>query len=288
MLTTIKDESVDTSKADMKIKKSSGEVVWKNENPALQIINSVDVVIPSDLQEVMLQIQYDLPDSSVEFALYLKGKVVDGILMLENKWMLPEQEVTAATIDFKEEAPAGFNGVIHRHPSGCTKFSGTDDEYINVNHEFSLLFVNRIIHSGIININSPVGRIQLPLDINIINTKKFDLDLEKVSKKVYQQKAVVHAGHYNYNSHGQVKHQTGMVGNREDFLGMNIPIVDPADMLRERLEQAMESMEDGSACLQDYVLLMDHDIISQEEAVNSAGIQHGADDDDDTEILTLL
>ncbi len=66
------------------------------------------------------------------------------------------------SIDFDEDEPS-FNGVIHRHPTGCNTFSGTDDQYINSNFEFSILYEGGKFVTGIVNTNIAGARIQLPL-----------------------------------------------------------------------------------------------------------------------------
>lgn len=104
---------------------------------------------------------------TTEFGCYIKGNFVDNELYVDNKDIyIPKQTVESATVDFGEPLPNGYNGVVHRHPTGCSSFSGTDDTYINSNCEFSLLFENHSIKQAIINIKTQHGfRIQVPMTV---------------------------------------------------------------------------------------------------------------------------
>ena len=106
---------------------------------------------------------------SLEFGIFLKGSFSNGILNVNGDChYIPKQKVSAGSVDFEEDPPSpDFNGVIHRHPTGCKSFSGVDDKYINRNFDFSLLYEGNEIIKGIINIKCENFRVQLPLDIEI-------------------------------------------------------------------------------------------------------------------------
>jgi hypothetical protein len=154
-------------------------------------IRGINCYIPRNLLKVMRQIEKEMSKtdrSGVEFGLYLKGEMVDGYFQVKEEYMLPEQTVSSASIDFTDNDDGGstFNGVIHRHPSGCKSFSATDDKHINANYMFSLLYVNQDIPKGIINIPTELGRIQIDMTI-VIEEDPVDishLNLGNIKKNV--------------------------------------------------------------------------------------------------------
>jgi hypothetical protein len=78
--------------------------------------------------------------------------------LLGEEYYIPEQVVTASTVEYKETPPAGYDCVVHKHPTGCLDFSFTDREFINANFVLSLLYVDsrfvraslRVLHQGIV------------------------------------------------------------------------------------------------------------------------------------------
>ena len=136
----------------------------------------------------MICIKYAVTQKLVgdtEFGCFIKGKFVNNELYIDNDDIyIPEQEVTATSVDFKETPPEGYNGVIHKHPTGCSSFSGTDDTYINSNCEFSLLFENNTIKQAIINLMTVNGfRVQIPMTIVIDRCVSIkDIDVSGVNK----------------------------------------------------------------------------------------------------------
>ncbi|MEB3846457.1 MAG: hypothetical protein GSR74_00595 [Desulfurococcales archaeon] len=54
--------------------------------------------------------------------------------------VVPRQKASAAEVEVLEPPPSARDyAVIHTHPPGVKRFSGTDREYININHPVSLL-----------------------------------------------------------------------------------------------------------------------------------------------------
>lgn len=124
--------------------------------------------------------------AGLEFGAHLKGTFTsDGYLLVGEDIWIGKQKVSGASIDFEEDPPdATFNGVIHRHPTGCNNFSGTDDTFINQNHMFSLLYVNNVILLGVTNIDIVNGpKIQVPLKVEIIYPI-FRLDIDNIISKI--------------------------------------------------------------------------------------------------------
>lgn len=73
-----------------------------------------------------------------EYSIVLNAEKVEGGYLLSEEYRIPKQEVSTASIAYKEDCPEMC--VIHRHPDGCNNFSGTDQEYINQNFALSLLY----------------------------------------------------------------------------------------------------------------------------------------------------
>lgn len=135
-------------------------------------VTSIKCIIPDKIVIFMRTIEKLMSShgmEKMEFGAFLKGTFSNGILNVDgNSHYIPKQKVSFASVDFEEDPPTSdFNGVIHRHPTGCKSFSGVDDVHINRNFEFSLLYEGNNIVKGIINIKCDNIRIQLPLDIEI-------------------------------------------------------------------------------------------------------------------------
>ena len=150
--------------------------------------------VPYHILFMMRSIEAKMNPSPLEFGAFLKADFINGELHITEDFIVVKQLVTSVTIDFEEDPPEGFNGVIHRHPSGCTKFSGTDDTSINENYDFSLLYVNGSITYGIINlkVNDDI-RLQVELKIKIIYPIDNSIDslMDKIIKKQPKQKSVI-------------------------------------------------------------------------------------------------
>jgi len=80
-----------------------------------------------------------------EFCVCLAGKFDNSTgeidIDLSKGFFVPKQEVTSVHIKILEQIPLKYNVVIHRHPKGCTSFSGTDEKYLNDEFLASLLFI---------------------------------------------------------------------------------------------------------------------------------------------------
>jgi hypothetical protein len=201
------------------IKKSHGDAVWHNS--ASQVIDVVTAVIPYKILCAMCTLESMIERSSDEYGLFLKGKYERGILYVEEDYYIPEQEVSAASIDFKEEPPEGFNGVIHRHPARMRNFSKVDDDSINQNFEFSLLFTDKDIVNGVVNLEvaDGYGKVQLPCDIEIQYPFE-EIDQGIVDDKIYP-RVVVSKSYPKYNSYNPNKPTTSKaLDSREDKRGI--------------------------------------------------------------------
>jgi hypothetical protein len=133
--------------------------------------------VPESILILLRSIEKNMT-KSLEFGIFVHGDLNHSMdLILTEKFYVPKQTVTPVSIDFKEEVDKKiFNGVIHRHPSMCNNFSGTDDDHINSNFDFSLLYVNNNITRGVLNLELKDHlRIQIPLEIKILYPVSYDV-----------------------------------------------------------------------------------------------------------------
>jgi len=179
--------SIPDNKTDIKI---GNDGVWTISS--LKAIKPPLVVyIPYNILYMMRCIESKMSPSALEFGAFLKGSFNNGELRLTEDFIVVKQSVSSASIDFLEDPPSGFNGVIHRHPNSCTRFSGVDDGSINENYDFSLLYVNGNITYGIINIAVPGGvKLQVELKVVIVYPISEEVDqwLNKITPKVFNNK----------------------------------------------------------------------------------------------------
>lgn len=89
-----------------------------------------------------LRVFRELP-SSTEWLMYI-GELYEEpttnayVIPLTDDVIIPEQEVTSASVDVKDSRDAPV--VIHKHPEGLRSFSGIDREYVNQNHTVSIIW----------------------------------------------------------------------------------------------------------------------------------------------------
>ncbi len=89
-----------------------------------------------------------------EYSLYFNTEKINENTYRICEIIIPEQEVTSVSVDYKEGNHAF--GVIHKHPAGLQSFSGIDNDYINSNHDMSVLVTDTSI-TGTARIKTPCG-----------------------------------------------------------------------------------------------------------------------------------
>lgn len=136
---------------------------WTNES--VRIVKSVDCYVPKSITNVMKALNKKF--QRLEYSIFCKVDYNSNEHQFEvdEKYYIPKQKVSYASVNYLEDAPEGYNLVIHKHPSGCRSFSGTDDSYINQNFDYSLLWEGGRFVTGQARINTEFGRICLSLDI---------------------------------------------------------------------------------------------------------------------------
>jgi len=204
--------------------------VWVNEKET-PIDTPIICLIPQKIVIIMRSIERLITQSgmgTLEFGIYVTGNLSeDGQLTVGEEFFLPSQKVGGASIDFNEEPPAPkFNGVIHRHPTGCKSFSGTDGKYINSNFEFSLLYESNDIIKGILNIKIKGFRLQVDLDPRVAYPI-IDLSSEQITTKIKKMESPVSENSRWPNGKSDVRHllRSGM----DSQLGFDLDVEDDDD-----------------------------------------------------------
>ena len=95
-------------------KKVGGQIEWRNKE--VEIVESVDTYISEDMYNLMTALERKF--KGLEFSIFGKMNYnpEDKTLRLEDNYFVPEQVVSAASVDYREDAPEAFNCVIHKHP----------------------------------------------------------------------------------------------------------------------------------------------------------------------------
>jgi hypothetical protein len=137
----------------------------------------IKIYLPARLAEYLKMLSEALAEN--EFLLFLAGNWQEGEIWVFN-WYFPYQKGSSVTVEAQEEPPAGFSGVLHKHPPGCRSFSATDAKYLNPNYEFSLLYIppaefpQSLVHIFI----KEEWRLRLEGEVKIVNPQ------EEVSKNL--------------------------------------------------------------------------------------------------------
>ena len=145
------------------------------------VILKPTIILGQGVQDVVVSVQREF--SKYEFSILFKGNWHDaGIFLVTNEYIVPEQEVEQASVDYLESiarlrTEQGYNVVAHSHPfSSNTNFSLDDEETINSHFPCSLLSnaQGRIIRGNLLVTISeyPNGKLSIPvkpenIDINV-------------------------------------------------------------------------------------------------------------------------
>lgn len=121
----------------------------------------------------------------VEFLVYGNARKIDNLDYLIDDIVIPEQVVGAASVD-NIKIEGNYNTVIHKHPGNVIGFSSIDEEYVNANHDFSIIIGNDTKLSsikGIASIQIDCGRyMKAKLDIDVVIPGSKDEEFIKSAK----------------------------------------------------------------------------------------------------------
>ena len=178
---------------------------WEDEN--VKTVSKIACVVPLKICKVMNTLTQRIKGN--EFSIFCKSRYdeINRIIIVEDEYYIPYQEVSGASVDYKEDAPEGFNTVAHKHPGSMKSFSGTDDTYINQNFDYSLLWCKNEFVNGKIRIKTQYGLISLPLDV-MMEEEEFEIE-QRLLNKIKEKNEVILK---NYMG-GNIVYPPGMVNN---------------------------------------------------------------------------
>ena len=160
---------------------NNGEWINQSNKPKKTIKCYVSATIVERVRDIQHSVDRKF-GSSNEFGGFVKWHWDEDGDIIVDDFMIPQQVVGGATVDFRSPPTPGYTGVFHKHPDGCCGFSGVDDTYINSNNDLSILFVNGTFRTGIVNIDIPDSnaRFQTTVTIVIGNKNRNEVDVSMV------------------------------------------------------------------------------------------------------------
>jgi len=149
------------------------------------VLKQYPVKIPLLIYEVCSYLAKQ--DTSHEFAIIVKSKNTDKGYVLTEEFLVPEQTVTGASVDFDnvkllEYRKQGYNTVIHFHPMSLKTFSETDDRYINTHFDVSVLFCDNQFTDAVVNLEVNGMRIQIKGAVEL-DIPDFGIQLNNIKKQ---------------------------------------------------------------------------------------------------------
>ena len=131
---------------------------------AILKVEDLVVKIPLGILAVCNTIQEKV--GSNEFSIFTKGRYAGNGYIIANEYIIPEQEVSGAAVDYCNEDDGvlrsqGWNVVIHSHPFNMHTFSSSDEETINSHFEASLLYSQGKFVNAVLNIALQNAKLQL-------------------------------------------------------------------------------------------------------------------------------
>jgi len=137
---------------------------------------------------------------NIEWLAYLLGP--KGTRDVEDIFV-PDQSISTARVDdieCEEFNDLSIIGVIHSHHTMGHSFSGTDHEYINGNHDISIVMSNTGL-SGQFRYKTPCGAYKI-IDVNVRLKVDIEFDDEKFIEAIKPKLSERTFGPYNYNGYG--------------------------------------------------------------------------------------
>jgi len=148
--------------------------------------------------------------SAIEWLAYLLGK--KGTREVEDIF-IPDQSISTARVDdieCEEYNNLSVIGVIHSHHSMGHSFSGTDHDYINGNHDISIV----VSHSGLagqFRFKTPCGAYKI-IEVNVRLKVNLEFDDEKFIEAVKPK--LIKKTYTSYTSYGGYNGYGGQYGGR--------------------------------------------------------------------------
>jgi len=164
---------------------SWGDNVFDSE---LKIVSPI-VIVPQKINSIVRYIQSKVKNN--EFSLLLKGGWTENGFTLAKEYYIPKQEVSAASVDYKEDLSllaAEWNTIYHSHPfsHGTPSFSVADRESINCHFICSLLGTKEGIKVANLSFFTGVCMVQVSAEVVIVDDDIEPVDISKISEKRYE------------------------------------------------------------------------------------------------------
>jgi len=192
--------------ADGSIKKTkvkSSKVITKKDhwtNESVRIVKSIPCYVPKYISNIMKALDKKFKNSEFSIFGIIDYNKNESQFELDGVYYIPKQKVSGASVDYLEDAPEGYNLVIHKHPKGCRHFSGTDDSYINQNFDYSILWEGGKFVDGQVRLKTEYGMLSLSLDIKE-EEEELPIVPEDQLKKI-EENTVVVVGRKHYSQYG--------------------------------------------------------------------------------------
>ena len=179
-----------TSKSELEVHKK--DECWEVE----ETIFHDNCPFKSDIKVIFKELDYEkilalnskYPDT--EFSVYFNVVKEEEGKFLVTEIIIPKQEVSVASVEFTEHIRS--DGVLHKHPNGICNFSGTDEKYINANHDISLLFVNGAFQTGTARIVTPC-KCKMKVGVEVLVRKPANSEIDAFIKQA-EEKIVTNKG----------------------------------------------------------------------------------------------
>ena len=167
--------------------------------------------------------------TNIEWLAYMIGEKTNNHFIIKDL-LIPKQEISSGSVDNIEfTVPEGtpLIGVIHSHHHMGAGFSGTDENWINQNHDLSIV----VSHSAMkakVRWKTPCGGLHL-MEADIVFDYGLDWDKESFKKEVEENIKERSFGMFNYQSGSW----------RKDWDTDNLPLV-----LRGQNNKTDQTLED--------------------------------------------
>lgn len=164
--------------------KSAETDVWDS---GLAVLTEVRVLVHPYLKEVCDSIQASFP--GLEFSILAKGKWTPQGFYVGKEFVIPQQEVAGASVDYKEPLASfvtqGYNVVLHSHPFKSDWFSTSDDETINTNFPCSVLYsLGEFTAASVSMMLDAQHKLKQRVEVDILREKRtIEVDTKNIQKR---------------------------------------------------------------------------------------------------------
>jgi len=212
-----KDVPASTGKKTYTVKTTVVDEAWETE---VDCVNACGKA-PSEITIYMMPLVKEQIEAlmkeykNIEWLAYLVGEWKDAETPIVKELFVPDQKVTAGSvtdIDCPEHNDLSIIGVIHSHHNMGHNFSQTDEDWINMNHNISIV----VSHTGmaaIVRWRTPCGSLmKLTAKTKLWYSVDFDSKgfLDEAKKKIKRDVVQpISSGYYN----GDYGGRGGMYGN---------------------------------------------------------------------------